>query len=185
MLVSSHVLEELCTDQWRNDRLAGGWPSSALERYCTVNSPVHYHLTDLGLEYLLRLAPNLPAIVVTNADNAYLPGFSAKARVALRGDSAVDIALVHMLHRAQPMQVRPELGHMDLGCAVIRTTALFPHGQRNGEKRLTFATSLPSPTAPENWHDAGAYMRRFNVIRCISHSNSQFSPIQISGLSIL
>mmetsp|Transcript_954 Transcript_954/g.1646 ORF Transcript_954/g.1646 Transcript_954/m.1646 type:complete len:396 (+) Transcript_954:184-1371(+) len=165
----SQVLATLCTETWRQDRLAGGWPSSALDRYCSVNSPVHYHLTDLGVDCLLRLAPHLPALVVTNADNAYLPGFSAAARACLRGEGAgqcgraggVDVALVHMLHRAQPLQVRPELGHMDLGCAVIRTSALFSvaHSQLqsregHGPKRLTFADSLPSPAAPENWHDA-------------------------------
>lgn len=165
----SEVLATLCTETWRRDRLAGGWPSSALDRYCSVNSPVHYHLTDLGVDCLLRLAPHTPALVVTNADNAYLPGFSAAARACLRGEGAgqcgqaggVDVALVHMLHRAQPMQVRPDLGRMDLGCAAIRTSALFSQAQSQFQtdrplKRLTFADSLPSPTAPENWHDAGS-----------------------------
>ena len=65
-----------------------------------MNSPVHYHLTDLGLARLLTLAPLLPFLLVTNADNAYSPRFSA-AVLAFLQEGALDVALVDMVHRGQ------------------------------------------------------------------------------------
>jgi hypothetical protein len=43
-------LEQLCTKEWQTNKLSEGYSTSALQRYCEVNSPLHYHLTDLGLE---------------------------------------------------------------------------------------------------------------------------------------
>ena len=187
-----------------------------------MNSPVHYHLTDMGLARLLALAPQLPFLLVTNADNSYSPRF---ASVVLRflqgegeGEGQYDVALVDMVHRGQvgtmtmsltitmtmstcmllcavlemftlllftllmsvvvvilqAFHVRPELGHMDLGCAVIRTSVLLSpvpapdtppaHALAADsplplplslDRIMTFAQSLPAPAAPEHWHDAG------------------------------
>lgn len=148
------VLAGLCTEEWRQDRLQGGYPSSALDRYCSVNSPVHYHLTDLGLFLLLRLLP-VPFLVVTNADNYYSPQFASTA-LGLLQEGDKDLVLVDMLNRGQVLQVAAELGRMDLGCAVIRSSALLAGGKEK-TGRLTFSAALPSPAAPEHWHDAGEH----------------------------
>jgi hypothetical protein len=65
-----------------------------------VNSPVHYHLTDLGVARLLHLVPppRLSLLVVTNADNSYSPRFlTVTERFMQEGE--YDIALVDMVHR--------------------------------------------------------------------------------------
>lgn len=146
----SHVLRELCTEEWRNARLRGNWPASALDRYCAINTPVHYHLTDMGMLQLLHLVPRLQHIVVTNADNIYTPRFST-VTLSSMATTGYDIVLVDMVHLSQHVTVEPELGKMDLGCAVIRVAALR---QSESHEMVLFSTSIPSPPSPENWHDA-------------------------------
>ena len=54
--------------------------------------------------------------------------------------------------------MEPSLGRMDLGCAVLRASALRPLEEEEGGEEgapLTFSQALPSPAAPEHWHDAG------------------------------
>ena len=65
-------------------------------RYCSVNSPVHYHLTDMGLARLLALAPQLPFLLVTNADNSYSPRFASVVLRFLQGEGEGEIGRAHV-----------------------------------------------------------------------------------------
>jgi hypothetical protein len=58
-----------------------------------------------------------------------------------------DLVLTDMVHLGKAMSVAPELGKMDLGCALIRIEFIRQHG-------LSFVSSLPKPTEPQHWHDA-------------------------------
>ena len=58
------------------------------------------------------------------------------------------------------MLVKPEVGRMDLGCVVMRTSLLSYSNDQEMDggvrkTQVTFGNSLPTPAAPENWHDAG------------------------------
>jgi hypothetical protein len=133
-----------------------------LTRYCEINNPLHYHLTDLALQSVLlsssSFSPsssNSPPLanqylIITNADNFYSPKF-LELTIEKMNLESLDLLLTNMIHLGKAMEVAPELGKMDLGCAVIRLEFLQRHG-------ITFVSSLPIPTEPQHWHDADYWL---------------------------
>jgi hypothetical protein len=92
------LIHSLCAgsvgDAWREEKLRGGWSLEALTRYCQVNSVLHYRLTDMALVHVLALHDELKFshVVVTNADNYYLPSF-LNTTIAARGSEDFDIIM--------------------------------------------------------------------------------------------
>ena len=163
MNLSSHLfdkyccqLQSLCNPSWYHKKLSDGYPHTALTRYCEINNPLHYHLTDLALESVLHssllLSNNLTYqfLIVTNADNFYSPKF-LELTIQKMNLENLDLLLTNMIHLGNPMEVAPELGKMDLGCAIIRLEFLQKH-------EIRFVSSLPIPTEPQHWHDADYWL---------------------------
>lgn len=144
------VLKDICTDSWRNGKLNEGWSEISLNRYCEVNSPLHYHLTDIALSSIVNDCPSCRYLLVTNADNSYSPDFLSLATKKIEEEN-LDIVLSDMVHRGKSMEVSPELGKMDLGCALISLDFLR-------QTQLSFVKSLPFPAEPQNWHDADFWL---------------------------
>jgi hypothetical protein len=149
-------LQPLCNPSWHQQKLSEGYPLTALTRYCEINNPLHYHLTDLALQSVLLssslTSPHLANqfLIITNADNFYSPKF-LELTIEKMNSESLDLLLTNMIHLGQAMDVAPELGKMDLGCAVIRLEFLQRHG-------ITFVSSLPIPTEPQHWHDADYWL---------------------------
>ena len=150
-------LDRLCVDDWRQKLVSGGWSKDTVRRYCEVNSPLHYHLTDRALSFVVDNCTSCKHVVVTNADNSYTPDFLQKA-TALMASGAYDIVLVNMLHRGNVIEVAPENGKLDLGCALLSIDFLR-------KNKLSFLSSLPQPTEPQHYHDADFWM----IDNCIKH----------------
>jgi hypothetical protein len=141
------MLESICTNDWRKKLIQGGWSEETTKRYCAVNTPLHYHLTDIAISHVILNCPSCKYITITNADNYYSPDFLENALETMESDPYHDVTLTNMIHRGQPMAVKPENGHMDLGCAVVNINFLK-------SKNISFVSSLPIPTEPQHWHDA-------------------------------
>lgn len=142
-------LVSLCTEEWRNVKLADGWPAAALDRYCNINTPLHYYVTDAALRHALSSCKNCIGVVITNADNFYAPAYVSENIKLL--SAGADVVLTDMVHRGSAIAVRPESGYMDLG-AVMFNTAFLKSSSMN------FVSSLPRPTEPQHWHDADFWL---------------------------
>lgn len=144
------LIESICTKEWRDKKLSENWPAHALDRYCSVNSPLHYALTDFAVTSLSYLCLSCLALLVTNADNLYAPSFLSKT-FKLIEEEHVDVAMTNMLHMGQVVEVQPQIMKMDLGTVLI--SLRFMRVQN-----LTFLTVLPSPTEPQHYHDADFWL---------------------------
>jgi len=135
------------------NKLNGGWKSHALDRYCTVNSPLHYYMADIALNILVSSCPSCIGLFITNADNTYAPTFVSKTVSFLstpataKNNSFYEVVLVDMVHLGQPFKVGPHRGQMDLGCGMISFSFFNGSGSR-------FIPSLPNPPLPQDYHDA-------------------------------
>ena len=145
------LLKEICTPEWRKEKLLRKWSSEALETYCTVNSPLHYFVTDSALEQAKRECVFCEYLVVTNADNYYSPDFFWKTS-QLMDRSKTDIVLTNMLHRGMPVETIVASGAMDLGCVLSKFSIFL------GSQKLGFAKLVPENAEPQDWHDADFWM---------------------------
>lgn len=127
------------------------WTSEALDTYCTINSPLHYFVTDAALGQARKECIFCEYLLVTNADNCYSPDFFFKTSEQLR-KSHSDVVLTNMLHRGQPIETAVASGAMDLGC-VLAKFSIF-----TGPQQLDFTGLLPENAEPQDWHDADFWM---------------------------
>lgn len=139
------LLQSLCTPQWKADELANGFSKSDLERVCSINSPLHYHVTDLALKSVLTDCPLCDTIVVTNADNSYSPMYLQQTISYM--SQGYDFVITDMVHANQFFHAEARLGHMDLG-GVIMSSAFI------AATKQTFVTALPKPSEAHHYHDA-------------------------------
>ena len=140
----STLLSSLCTKEWKELEISQGFPEDHLERVCTVNSPLHYHITDIALEYTLQSCLSCNYIVITNADNTYSPNFLFSTISLL---NQYDIVITDMLHMDTYVHAAPRLSQMDLGGVIFQSKYLKSAG-------YTFVTALPQPPEPHHYHDA-------------------------------
>ncbi|CAM9144576.1 unnamed protein product, partial [Ectocarpus fasciculatus] len=141
----------LCTPSWREEKQLLHWKKERLDRYCDIDSPLHYFVTDSALAQARNECTSCEYLLVTNADNYYYPGFLSKASKLLIRDQA-DIVLTDFLHRGEPMVAKVVNGHMDLGCVLTRFS-IFTDAQQ-----LDFTSLLPENAEPQDWHDADFWM---------------------------
>lgn len=145
------VLEKICTPLWRRGKLFRNWSTEALDTYCTVNSPLHYFVTDRALDQVRRECMFCEFLLVTNADNYYSPDFLLKTSHLLT-TSRTDLVMTDMLHRGQKIETKVESGYMDLGCVLSRFGIFL------GAKNLDFTSLLPENAEPQDWHDADFWL---------------------------
>ena len=144
------LLKSICSEEWRLGKLARNWSTKALDTYCTINSPMHYFITDMAFQLVKTECLACTYFLVTNADNSYSPNFLKVAINSLENTKS-DICLANMIHRGQPINVKLESGSMDLGCVVSRLDIFR-------SLSLTFSSLLPENAEPQDWHDADFWM---------------------------
>lgn len=117
-------LTSLCTDQWKNTAMRFGiYGQHNIERFCNVNSPLHYLLVDILLHYVVTSLPSCKWIITTNADNFYSPGFF---KIIAETDHALyDIVMVNMVSRGVFYETTPNVGSVDLGAYAVNSSCLF------------------------------------------------------------
>ena len=128
----------------------------SIKRFCEINSPMHYFLTDRALDTALRICMQCVGVIITNADNFYAPTFlstlahllsSFRPFTRVPGYARYDILLTDMVNKGEPVTVETSLGMMDLGGALICATLLR-------SSNIRFLYSLPVPTEPQHYHNA-------------------------------
>ena len=138
------TLQKICTPEWKSLQLRNGFNPNDLERVCTVNSPLHYQITDIALRKVLRECNDCKYVVVTNADNSYSPKFLAEAIEFIQN---YDFIVTDMIHADAYYKAEVKKGHMDLGGVMFKTDYL-------AKSNMTFISALPSPAEAHHYHDA-------------------------------
>ena len=150
------LLTSLCTDEWRKRKMKENFSERTLRRYCEINSPMHYFLTDIAVDAVLHICNECAGLVITNADNFYSPTYLAKTAHMLSSfrpfifsssEPQYDIILTDMVHLGQPVTTEASLGKMDLGGVLLSVPLIH-------SSKIRFLTSLPIPTEPQHYHDA-------------------------------
>ena len=152
------LLDKICTREWRERLLKGGYPPGHLDRHCTINSPLHYTLVDNALDMITSSCSQCIGLFVTNADNSYAPTFiqrtvpylssySSMDEFRTKNDTMYEMVLVDMVYYGKAFSVAPKRAQMDLGCVMI-SFKFF------NATRTRFLSSLPVPAEPQDYHDA-------------------------------
>ena len=141
----SDILPVLCTKE-RKEMLIRkiGIKPSDMELVCSINCPLHYHITDLSIRYVLHSCPSCQYMVVTNGDNSYSPSFLSLTTAMLSENHAV---VTDMVHQDRYYSVRLMLAEMDLGGLVIRTDVMK-------SANLSFINAMPPDAEAHIYHAA-------------------------------
>ena len=141
-------IETLCTDGWIQSALKI-YPSSDIARHCNVNSPLHYLLVDITLEYVNAVFNLKPFwIVITNADNYYIPQFFQ--HLTTWKDTDTDVLMVNMVHKGHLFPTSFEREKTDLGAYAIKSDFL-------SKTSALFLKSLPLRCNAKHYHDADGH----------------------------
>mmetsp|Transcript_12452 Transcript_12452/g.33979 ORF Transcript_12452/g.33979 Transcript_12452/m.33979 type:complete len:568 (-) Transcript_12452:607-2310(-) len=111
------TLPVLCSIQRINELRGLGYPEEHIHKFCFINSPLHYVLTDLALLYTLKFVHSCKRILVSNADNTYSPLFFS-ALLSEENDK-YDVITTNSILKGGLLFVRPEKGRIDLGSYAV------------------------------------------------------------------
>jgi hypothetical protein len=144
-------LGKICTAKYR-DFILSIKNQNDYNRHCTVNSPLHYILSDLSLIFTLQYLPMVTWYMITNADNSYSPLlFPHLLEREVLCNSSFDVILFSFLLKGAPLVVSPHREHVDLGSVMLSTNFLKMHN-------LTFLSALPIRSSPWDYHDNDGHM---------------------------
>ena len=136
-------LQSLCTDALKAE-MALVYPLSQINRFCDVNSPLHYLLVDAALVYVKKYCVSCRYLLTTNADNGYSPLF-----FALTAHNS-DVIMANMITKGSPFVTKAKIAHVDLGSYLASVDFL----RRTG---VTFLSSVPARPSAKNYHDADGH----------------------------
>ena len=136
-------LESLCTDTLKAE-MALVHPQGEINRFCEVNSPLHYLLVDAALVYVKKYCVSCRYLLTTNADNAYSPLF-----FALTANNS-DVIMANMISKGSAVVTKAKIAYVDLGSYLASVDFL----RRTG---VTFLSSVPARPSARNFHDADGH----------------------------
>jgi len=141
-------IDTLCTESWKQQALQL-FHQGFIGRFCKVNSPLHYLLVDIVIEYVKKnLYYNSSWVIITNADNYYFPQFFD--HLMKWKDSSVDVLMTNMIHNGNLFPTYFKKSKTDLGAYAIKTNFLK-------STNITFLNSLPARSNPIHYHEADGY----------------------------
>ena len=147
----STFLPSICTAEWKASMLKNNYDEKQVGRFCGIDSPTHYLIVDVIIYMLKNQCTSCSQVIVTNADNAYSPLFFDYITT---NHSIVDVAMTNMITKGKRLDVRADVGKIDLGSYAVSLDFLRKTG-------VTFLNSLPARAAPQHYHDAdGHYIRK-------------------------
>lgn len=140
-------LRTLCTQEWRQRVILSGVPTEFVDnRFCGVNSPLHYLLVDIAINYILRYCINCMQIIVTNADNSYSPSFFGFVKLS----TEFSIVMSNMVSKGRAYNTSPDIGNIDLGAYAVSVDFLR-------RSKVTFLNALPMRPEPQDYHNADGH----------------------------
>ena len=139
-------LHSICSKDYRRFMIRAN-KVFELQRYCTVNSALHYLLVDITLEIIKMLCTRKDSkLLVTNADNYY----SSRFFDALLANPSADIVMTNMVSRGSAMVTRPVVAGIDLGSYAVSISFLR-------KTNITFLNALPERVLPDHYHNADGH----------------------------
>lgn len=139
--------QRLCTSLRVRELRRIGYIDEHINRFCGINSPLHYVLTDIAVKFALRFRYG-EWLLVTNADNSYSPAFF---RILLENSNSVyDVVTTNTIVKGGVLVVRPQKGYIDLGSFSVSSRFLRDSG-------ITFLSSLPVRPRADHYHDADGH----------------------------
>ena len=152
-------LSVLCNGVYFDALLRSNIPHH-VQRFCGINSPLHYALVDLVLAELTSQKDG-PAshVLVTNADNMYSARFFENLAKELANSSvAADYLYSGMVWKGQHFPVKPAIHGLDLGGYVVSLAFL----RKN--LHISFLNSIPDAPSARDYHDAdGHFINQLNA----------------------
>jgi len=144
----SQTMPELCSQRRKDELRSLLYPEEHIAKFCFIDSPLHYVLTDMALLYTLAHVRSSKHVMVTNADNSYSPLFY-NALLSEENDK-FDIITTNSILKGGILYVRPEKGQIDLGSYAVSPDFLRKTG-------VTFLSSLPWRPRADHYHDADGH----------------------------
>jgi len=160
-------IETLCTDSWKNKALRL-YHAGFIGRFCNVNSPLHYLLVDIVLEYVkAKMKPSPYWIVITNADNYYFPNFFGHLKEWK--DSKIDVLMVNMIHNGILFPTSFKKSSTDLGAYAVKSNFLI-------KTNVSFLSSLPVRSNAINYHEAdGHFLENVLSLNAMTHKIDDYN----------
>ncbi|KAF5826724.1 hypothetical protein DUNSADRAFT_2261 [Dunaliella salina] len=107
----------ICSPLRVNELRGMGYLEQHIARFCGVNSPLHYVLTDLALLYTVNFIPSNKFVLVSNADNSYSPLFFS---ALLSEGGRHDIVSTNTILKGNILYVRPEKVRLVTGIQLMQ-----------------------------------------------------------------
>jgi len=144
---STVYFRNLCSD-FLQSPLSNQYNADDKDRFCTINSALHYLLVDIVIEYLKHSCTDCKSLVVTNADNYHAPAYFNKLlKASFDREYQFDITMTNMVWKGSAQYVQPHRGQADLGTFFVS----LPFLRRTG---INFLNALPSNPTVHDYHDA-------------------------------
>ena len=162
-----NYIDTLCTEFWKQQALQQ-FHVGFIGRFCKVNSPLHYLLVDIGLEYVkTNLYSYSYWIIITNADNYYFPQFFD--HLMKWKNSSVDVLMTNMIHNGNLFPTLFKKSKTDLGSYAIKSNFLK-------KTNITFLNSLPFRSNPIHYHEAdGYFLEKLISLNANTHKEDSYS----------
>jgi len=155
-------VHKLCAKHARTYFSILGFGPWEISRFCDVNSPMHYLFVDVVIEYIKSYCSQAKLVIVTNADNSYLPSFFHEI---LKRSQKFDVIMSNTLYSGNIMRVEAKRGSVDLGAYASSIPFLRETG-------ITFTGSVPDKPLANDYHDADGLF-----IESLQAHNARFSII--------
>ena len=136
----------LCTEEFQQQYMEHWGTAEHMHRYCSINSYLHYYVTDVAYSELVTACDACKYMLFTNADNLYAPDFLNSAIGAMSQQNS-DLVVSSFVHRKEPLDAQVVVGKMDLGGVLVDRSLLDSSG-------MTFFKAVGDVLTPQNLHDA-------------------------------
>ena len=146
----ANELKVLCNDSYLQ-RLKDEHSAYDISRYCGIDSPKHYFLVDVAMEWLRRQCRSCGFLLVTNGDNIYSYQFFPQVAGSALASNQSDIIYFDYVHKnAAQNNAMLQRSSTDLGAYLVRFDLIKLHN-------LTFLGALPDRVTAGHYHDADGH----------------------------
>jgi hypothetical protein len=160
------LINKLCTPGWKERFLEMTYKPSDVDRFCNINSPLHYTLVDIALHYVKVNCPTCRMVLTTNADNYYSSRFFTNV---IKSFPEYDVVMSNMISKGEPYTVELRRGRIDLGSYAVSVDFLR-------KTNTQFLNSIPIRSQARDYHDAdGHFIERLVAYKArVKHINETY-----------
>ena len=143
----ANELKVLCNDSYLQ-RLKDEHSVYDISRFCDIDSPKHYFLVDVAMEWLRRQCRSCGFLLVTNGDNIYSYQFFPQLSGLTLASNQSDVLYFDYVHKNTAQNnAMLKRSWIDLGAYLVRFDLIKSHN-------LSFLGALPDRVTAGHYHDA-------------------------------